>query len=81
MWNNQYLQLLQLVSPGFEKTPNLLWHLGLNKKSYWEKIDQVLLGGVSLKTLLKDRLKCGLTSQPPLGTALNLWRYVANQER
>ena len=81
MWDHQYLQLLQLVSPGFEKTPNLLWHLGLNKESYWEKIDQVLLGRVSLKTLLKDRLKCGLTSQPPLGTALNLWKYVTNQER
>jgi hypothetical protein len=79
MWNHQYLQLLQLVFPGFEKTPNLLWHLGLNKKSYWEKIEQVQLGQDSLKTLLKDRLKCGLTSQPPLRTALSLWDHLANR--
>jgi hypothetical protein len=79
MWHHQYLQLLQLVYPGFEKTPNLLWHLGLNKQSYWEKIDQVQLGGVSFKTLLEDRLKCGLTSQAPLYTSLNLWKHLANQ--
>jgi hypothetical protein len=80
MWHHQYLQLLQLVYPGFEKTPNLLWHLGLNKRSYWNRIDHVQLGGVSLKTLLEDRLKCGLTSQAPLYTALNLWKYLANRE-
>ncbi len=80
MWNHQYLQLLQLVSPGFERTHNLLWHLGLNKKSYWEKIDQVQLGGASLKTLLKDRLKCGLTSQPPLRAALTLGEYLISRE-
>jgi hypothetical protein len=78
MWNHQYLQLLQLVFPGYERTPNLLWHLGLNNKSYWKEIEQVQLGGVSLKALLKDRLKCGLTSQAPLYTALNLWKYLAN---
>ena len=79
MWNHQYLQLLQLVRPGFEKTSNILWHLGLNKKSYWEIIDQVQFGGVSLKVLLKDRLKCGLTSQPPLKAALCLWEHLANR--
>ena len=80
MWDHQYLQLLQLFSPGFEKTPNILWHLGLNKKSYWDEIDQVQLGGVSLKMLLKDRHKCGLTSQPPLWEALSFWQYLTNQE-
>ena len=79
MWHHQYLQLLQLVYPGFEKTPNLLWHLGLNKQSYWNKIDQVQLGEVSFKTLLEDRLKCGLTSQAPLYTALNLWKYISKR--
>jgi hypothetical protein len=77
MWNHQYLQLLQLVFPGFEKTPNLLWHLGLNKKIYWEKIEKVQLGEKSLKTLLRDRLKCGLTGQARLYTALNLWKHLA----
>jgi len=79
MWNHQYLQLLQLVFPGFEKTSNILWHLGLNRKSYWKIINQVQFGGVSLKALLKDRLKCGLTSRPPLRAALSLWEHLTNQ--